>query len=118
VPQRFHGRVFAMNTLIAWSTLPIGFGLVAPYAASLLDPLLVKGGALAPTVGALIGTGPGRGIGFMYALFGVAILALTLIAMRVPALARFDQEVPDAIADDLVGVRALRATARTEIAEA
>ena len=54
----------------------------------------------------------------MYALFGVAILALTLIAMRVPALARFDQEVPDAIADDLVGVRALRATARTEIAEA
>ena len=78
----------------------------------------VKGGALAPTVGALIGTGPGRGIGFMYALFGVAILALTLIAMRVPALARFDQEVPDAIADDLVGVRALRATARTEIAEA
>src|SRR5690606_16899466 len=41
VPQRFHGRVFAMNTLIAWSTLPIGFGLVAPYAAAVLDPLLV-----------------------------------------------------------------------------
>jgi amino acid adenylation domain-containing protein len=113
VPQRFHGRVFAMNTLIAWSTLPIGFGLVAPYAASVLDPLLVRGGALAPTVGALIGTGPGRGIGFMYVLFGVAILAITLVAMRVPALARFDQEVPDAIADDLVGVQALRGTAPT-----
>ncbi|MFC6081926.1 non-ribosomal peptide synthetase/MFS transporter [Sphaerisporangium aureirubrum] len=113
VPQRFHGRVFAMNTLIAWSTLPIGFGLVAPYAASVLDPLLLDGGALAPTVGALIGTGPGRGIGFMYLLFGAAILLITLIAMRVPALARFDHEVPDAIADDLVGVQALRGTVPT-----
>jgi hypothetical protein len=63
VPQRFHGRVFAIQTLIAWSTLPIGFGLVAPNAAGLLNPLLAKGGALAPTVGQLIGTGPGRGIG-------------------------------------------------------
>jgi amino acid adenylation domain-containing protein len=108
VPQRFHGRVLAMNTLIAWSTLPIGYGLVAPYAAKLLDPLLAEDGALAPTVGAVIGTGPGRGIGFMYVLFGAAILVLTLIAMRVPALARFDEEVPDAIADDLVGVQALR----------
>ncbi|MEV5330010.1 amino acid adenylation domain-containing protein [Nonomuraea sp. NPDC052634] len=108
VPQRFHGRVFAMNTLIAWSTLPIGYGLVAPYAATLLDPLLLDGGPLASTVGAVIGVGPGRGIGLMYVLFGLAILALTLAAMRVPALARFDDEVPDAVADDLVGVQALR----------
>ncbi|WP_214109319.1 non-ribosomal peptide synthetase/MFS transporter [Acrocarpospora catenulata] len=113
VPQRFHGRVFAMNTLIAWSTLPIGFGLVAPYAAAVLDPLLLDGGALAPTLGTLIGTGPGRGIGLMYVLFGLVIALIALIAMRVPALARFDQEVPDAIADDLVGVQALRRAAPT-----
>nr|WP_221475087.1 non-ribosomal peptide synthetase/MFS transporter [Sphaerisporangium rubeum] len=117
VPQRFHGRVFAMNTLIAWSTLPIGFGLVAPYAASVLDPLLVDGGALAGSVGTLIGTGPGRGIGFMYLLFGAAIVAVALIAMRVPALARFDHEVPDAVADDLIGVQALRALDETRKAK-
>ena len=97
-----------MNTLIAWSALPIGFGLVAPNAASLLDPLLGSHGALASTVGAVIGTGPGRGIGFMYLLFGAAILAVGLTAMRVPVLARFDRDVPDAIADDLVGLQALR----------
>ncbi|MGP3929255.1 amino acid adenylation domain-containing protein [Nonomuraea sp. KM88] len=114
VPQRFHGRVFAMNTLVAWSTLPIGFGLVAPYAASVLDPLLLDGGALAPTVGALIGTGPGRGIGFMYVLFGVAILVIALVAMRIPALTRFDRDVPDAVADDLVGVQALRGATPTK----
>jgi amino acid adenylation domain-containing protein len=109
VPQRFHGRVFAMNTIIAWATVPFGWGLIAPNAAGLLGPLLAKGGALAPTVGKLIGTGPGRGIGFMYVVFGLAIVAVALAAMRVPVLARFDRDVPDAVADDLVGVQALRA---------
>jgi hypothetical protein len=50
----------------------------------------------------------------MYLLFGAAIAAVVLIAMRVPALARFDQEVPDAIADDLVGLQALRETRTTK----
>ena len=108
VPQRFHGRVFAMNTLIAWSTLPIGFGLVAPYGATLLDPLLAHDGPLAGSIGVLIGSGPGRGIGLMYVLFALAIGAITIIAMRTPTLARFDDEIPDATPDDLVGVEMLR----------
>jgi amino acid adenylation domain-containing protein len=108
VPQRFHGRVFALNTLIAWSTLPIGFAVVAPYGARLLNPLLVRHGALANSVGTVLGTGPGRGIGLMYLLFALAIGVITVTAMRVPALARFDDSVPDAEPDDLVGIQALR----------
>jgi amino acid adenylation domain-containing protein len=119
VPQRFHGRVFALNTLISWSTLPIGFAVVAPYATALLNPLLARHGALASTVGAVLGTGPGRGIGLMYVLFALAIGAITIIALRVPALARFDDSVPDAMPDDLVGVEALRRrTARATASEA
>ena len=106
VPQRFHGRVFALNTMVAWSTLPIGFGLVAPYAGTLLEPLLAPGGALASTAGAVIGTGPGRGIGFLYVLFGVAIAVVGLVALRT-RLSRFDEEVGDAVPDDLVGLRSL-----------
>lgn len=112
VPQRFHGRVIALNTLVAWSTLPIGFGLVAPYGAALFDPLLAPDGPLAGTVGALIGTGEGRGIGFMYACFGLAIAVIALVAMRVRVLARFDADVPDALPDDLVGFEALRSRTR------
>ncbi|MFG1750255.1 non-ribosomal peptide synthetase/MFS transporter [Streptosporangium sandarakinum] len=112
VPQRFHGRVIALNTLVAWSTLPIGFGLVAPYAGQVFEPLLAPGGPLAGTVGALIGTGEGRGIGFMYACFGLAIAAVALTAMRVRVLARFDTDVPDALPDDLVGFEAVRSRAR------
>ncbi|MEV6986917.1 amino acid adenylation domain-containing protein [Sphaerisporangium sp. NPDC051017] len=108
VPQRFHGRVIALNTLVAWSTLPIGFGLVAPYGTAVFEPLLAHDGPLAATAGALIGTGPGRGIGFMYVCFALAMAVTALVAMRVRTLARFDDTVPDALPDDLVGVEALR----------
>ncbi|MFD8208923.1 amino acid adenylation domain-containing protein [Streptomyces sp. NPDC059695] len=114
VPMRFHGRVIAVNTMVAWSTLPIGFALVAPMGPELLQPLMDEGGALAPTVGALIGTGDGRGIGLLYLVFGLAMAALVLISFCIPVLARFDREVPDAESDDLIGLETLKARARSE----
>ncbi|MDF5754047.1 non-ribosomal peptide synthetase/MFS transporter [Spongiactinospora sp. TRM90649] len=111
VPQRFHGRVMAINQMIAWSTLPVGFGLVAPYGTALFEPLLAPGGPLADTVGAVIGTGPGRGIGLMYLVLGLGIAVLVLIALRVRALSRFDTHVPDALPDDLVGLAVLEGRA-------
>ncbi|MFF3756133.1 amino acid adenylation domain-containing protein [Streptomyces sp. NPDC002185] len=114
VPMRFHGRVIAVNTMVAWSTLPVGFALVAPMGPELLQPLMDEGGALAPTVGALIGTGEGRGIGLLYLVFGLAMAALVLISFCIPVLARFDREVPDAESDDLIGLETLKARARSE----
>ncbi|MEU1088038.1 amino acid adenylation domain-containing protein [Streptomyces sp. NPDC005576] len=105
VAQRFHGRVFALNTLVAWSTLPLGHGVIAPLGSSLLGPLMEPDGALAPVFGPLIGTGPGRGIALMYVLFGCAMLALVALGLRLPVLARFDRDVPEAEPDDLVGLR-------------
>ncbi|MFJ4714302.1 amino acid adenylation domain-containing protein [Streptomyces sp. NPDC088785] len=105
VPQRFHGRVFALNTLVAWSTLPLGHGVIAPLGSKLFGPSMEPGGALAPVFGPLIGTGPGRGIALMYVLFGCAMLGLVALGLRLPVLARFDRDVPDAEPDDLVGLR-------------
>ncbi|WP_395297455.1 amino acid adenylation domain-containing protein [Kitasatospora hibisci] len=105
VPQRFHGRVFALNTLVAWSTLPLGHGVIAPLGSALFGPLMDDGGALAGVFGPLLGTGPGRGIALMYLLFGLAMLVLVAVGLRLPALARFDRDVPDAEPDDLVGLR-------------
>ncbi|MFZ3474302.1 amino acid adenylation domain-containing protein [Streptomyces sp. 4.24] len=115
VPMRFHGRVIAVNTLVAWSTLPIGFALVAPAGPELLQPLMDEGGALASSVGALIGTGDGRGIGLLYLVFGLAMAALVLISLCIPVLARFDREVPDAESDDLIGLETLQARAKSEM---
>jgi surfactin synthase thioesterase subunit len=96
VPQRFHGRVLAANQMIAWSSMPVAFLLVAPGASHLLNPMLEPGGLLTSTAGVLIGVGPGRGIGLTYILCGLAIAVVALRALRHPRLSRFDEEVPDA----------------------
>jgi amino acid adenylation domain-containing protein len=105
VPQRFHGRVFAITQMIAWSTLPIGFAVIAPLGTNLFEPLLQPGGGLASTVGAVIGVGEGRGIAFVYIVSAVAMLAVTLAALRYRVFSRFDAEAPDALPDDLEGIR-------------
>ncbi|WP_307845391.1 non-ribosomal peptide synthetase [Planomonospora sp. ID67723] len=115
VPQRFHGRVMAVNQMISWSTLPLGMAVVAPLGERLLEPLLAPGGALAPTVGAVIGVGEGRGIAFMYIVLGLGIAVHVLVSMRIPVLARFDDEVPEATPDDLVGAQALRERAGNRV---
>jgi hypothetical protein len=107
VPQRFHGRVFALNQMIAWSTLPVGFGVLAPLASRAFEPLLAPGGALAGPVGQVIGVGSGRGIGLVYLVVGLAIAALTAVGLHTTRLGRFDANVPDAAPDDLVGLQTL-----------
>lgn len=105
VPQRFHGRVFSLNQTISWSTLPIGFAVLAPGATALFEPMLAPGGALAGSVGAVIGTGPGRGIGFAYICFGAALILITLGGFAIRLLRRFDLEVEDSLPDDLIGAQ-------------
>ncbi|MFF3444290.1 amino acid adenylation domain-containing protein [Streptosporangium sp. NPDC002721] len=109
VPYRYHGRVFALNTLVAWSTLPVGMGLVAPLGTALLDPLLVPGGPLASTVGAVIGVGPGRGIGLLYLVCALGMALVVAGSLRVRRLVRLDTEMPDAVPDDQVGLEAIEA---------
>jgi MFS family permease len=90
VPQRFHGRVFALNQMVAWSMIPLACGLLAP-----------------AVTGALHTSSPARGLGLTVELFAAALLLTAVVATRVPALWRFDETVPDAAVDDLVGVSAL-----------
>ncbi|BCJ62208.1 hypothetical protein Jiend_56300 [Micromonospora endophytica] len=111
VPARVHGRVFALNQMVAQSTLPLGWGLVAPAAARIAEPMLLADGVLAGTVGVVLGVGPGRGHGLLYVLFGLCIAVTALLSLAAPVLSRFDDEVPDAPPDDLVGIEERRARA-------
>jgi hypothetical protein len=52
-------------------------------------------------VGAVIGIGSGRGIGFAYLVFGCVLALVT----GGGSLRRFDTEVPDSLPDDLIGAQ-------------
>jgi uncharacterized membrane protein len=94
--------------MVAWSTIPLGLVVVAPLVIGLFEPMLAPGGALASTVGAVIGVGDGRGIGLSYIVLGLLIAGLGLAALRNRVLSRFDVDMPDALPDDVVGIQALQ----------
>ncbi|WP_203568774.1 non-ribosomal peptide synthetase/MFS transporter [Aestuariimicrobium ganziense] len=109
VAPRFHGRVFAVQTLAAWSTLPLAFLVVAPGLAAWFEPLMLPGGVLADSVGRVIGVGPGRGVGLLYLVLSVVIAVLSLVSLANPRLANLDVEMPDAVPDDVIGLAELEA---------
>jgi MFS family permease len=98
-PADLQGRVFAVWTVIAKSTLLLAYVAAGPLADHLFEPLLAADGPLSGTVGLVIGVGAGRGIGFLYVVLGVLALVVTGIASLYPKLRRLEHDLPDAIGD-------------------
>jgi MFS family permease len=95
-PPEMMGRVTAIRRMLALSTTPIAALACGPLAERVFNPLLVPGGALAGSVGRVLGVGPGRGIGLMYVLIAGFMLVLTALLYAHPRVRRLEEEVPDA----------------------
>lgn len=109
VPARLQGRVFAINTMVSTASAPLGFGVLAPQGTALMEWVMANVPGVEPAVHAVLGDGPGRAIAMVYVVCGVIVLALVFSTRRWNALARFDDEVPDARPDDLIGLAQSRA---------
>jgi MFS family permease len=98
------GRVFAVRRMIAWSSAPLAYLVAGPLADRVFEPLLATHGALAATVGQLIGVGRGRGIGLLYLVVGSCIVLAVSAAYLYPRLRHVEDELSDVIGDKaLVG---------------
>jgi hypothetical protein len=92
------GRVFSFRLMVASAATPLAFLVAGPLADHGFEPLLAEGGALAGSVGRLLGVGPGRGIGLMLSALSLSLLAYLAILWRHPRLRNLETEVPDAVA--------------------
>jgi len=93
------GRVFAFRRVIAWSTVPFAYAVAGPLADNVFTPLLVEGGALAGTLGKIIGVGPSRGLGLFYIILGVLAFLVTIIAYSYIPLRNVESILPDMLPD-------------------
>ncbi len=82
VEQEMQGRAFAIRKLVAWSSLPLAYLLAGPLADRVFGPLMMPTGALAPSIGALIGTGTGRGIALLFIILGLLIASAVCVGFR------------------------------------
>jgi hypothetical protein len=90
------GRVFALRKMTALFTRPVAYVFAGPLADRVFEPLLAPGGPLADSAGRLLGVGPGRGIGLLYVVAGLSMVAVALAGGLHPRLRQVEREVPDA----------------------
>jgi DHA3 family macrolide efflux protein-like MFS transporter len=95
VAAELQGRVFAMRRLIVQITSPLAYLIAGPLADHVFEPLLAAGGRLAPSLGPLLGTGKGRGIGLLFVTMALSFLFVTAASLIHPRLRRVESELPD-----------------------
>ena len=99
VAPAVQGRVFALRRMIASAVSPIAIIAAGPLADSVFEPLMAEDGSLAGSVGRVLGTGPGRGIGLMVVLSGLGIIVMALAGWLQPRVRHLETELPDQLAD-------------------
>lgn len=107
VEPDLQGRAFAGYTMVSSTGMCIAYAVAGPVADHVAEPLLRHGGALADSVGAVIGVGPGRGMAFLVLVLGVVMLVTAVAAYLQPDLRGLpdrptgDQDDDEAPADDV-----------------
>ncbi len=104
------GRVFSLQLAVGVGAQSFGALVAGALADQVFEPLLIEGGTLSNSVGALIGTGPGRGIAFMFMLMGAIQLIIALVSLSRRSVRQLEDSLPDAEVVDADG--ALQAAAR------
>ena len=100
IAPEIQGRAFSLAGIVAVGTLPIAHLVAGPLADLIFEPALQTNGILAPSIGRIIGTGAGRGIGLMYILLGLLSVIITCIGILTPRIRRLDLDLPDELKDD------------------
>lgn len=82
ISNELQGRVWGMISLLTQAGTVVAYVLCGVLADYVFEPLLTKQGLLASSVGVLIGTGKGRGIGLMLILSGIGMMVAAIFIIR------------------------------------
>ena len=93
VPPDLQGRVFAAIGQAAMLMTPLAGLIAGPLADRIFEP--ARRLPAWRSVGWLVGAGPGAGMGLMFVVAGVLLLAGSSAAYAIPAVRRLEADLPD-----------------------
>jgi MFS family permease len=95
VAEGVQGRVFSLRFMIGRVISPLAIFIAGPLADRVFEPMMSDDGVLADSIGAVIGTGPGRGIGLIFVLGGLGTIGLAVAGWSSPGIRNIETELPD-----------------------
>jgi MFS transporter, DHA3 family, macrolide efflux protein len=97
VAPAMQGRVFATQEMIARSAAPLAIALAGPLAERVFQPFMSGASPIASNLGALIGSGAGRGIALMFILMGLLKAASAAAGALYHPLRTVEADLPDQV---------------------
>ncbi len=82
IPHELQGRVWGMVSLLTQAGTILAYAISGVLVDRMFEPLLGEEGLLSDSVGKIIGTGQGRGIGFLLVLSGLGMVLAAVTAGR------------------------------------
>lgn len=82
VAGEMQGRVWGIISLLSQAGTALAYAVSGVLADHIFEPMFVGNGILADSIGRLIGTGQGRGIGFMLILSGLGMIPAAIAIGR------------------------------------
>ena len=82
IPNELQGRVWGLISLITQMGTVVAYIISGIMADYIFEPMFNKNGILVENIGIIIGTGKGRGIGFMLILSGIGMLIMAIVIWK------------------------------------
>lgn len=82
IPNELQGRVWGLISLITQMGTVVAYIISGIMADYVFEPMFNKNGILVENIGIIIGTGKGRGIGFMLILSGIGMLIMAIVIWK------------------------------------
>ena len=89
------GRIFSLRVALGIGAQSLGMLVAGPLAQHVFEPMMMEGGALAGSVGSLIGVGEGRGIALMYIIAGLSLIGLVIVSALTRSIRLMEDLLPD-----------------------
>lgn len=93
IQNSVQGRAWGLISVISQLGYVVAYAISGLLADYIFTPLLLKGGAIAQSVGKIIGTGSGRGTGLLIMIAGMLLCVTSVILYQIKAVRCLEKEV-------------------------